>query len=166
MAKSIIQGVTNAEIIELNRRKQQKSNRLKGNYGATRFMNEAVLMERQTNQANKAWKAVVTTLNRLGLEIFKPKEKPGPKSRPTPRKKPLPPVIRPVVVTPFRSPIATSATAIPYRTRAPPTTAIQEETLSKGDYTIARMTTKRPKRLIIRLPVRITTAELERGLRG
>ncbi len=46
MAKSIIQGVTNAELIELNRRKQQKSNRLKGNYRAARFMNEAVLMER------------------------------------------------------------------------------------------------------------------------
>jgi hypothetical protein len=129
-------------------------------------MNEAVLIERQTNQANKAWKAVVTTLNRLGLEIFKPKEKPGPKSRPTPRKKLLPPVIRPVVITPFRSLIATSVTAILYRTRAPLTTAIQEEILSKGDYTIARITIKRLKRLIIRLPIRITTAELERGLRG
>ena len=30
--------------------------------GLFRFMKEAVLKERQTNQANKAWKAVVTTL--------------------------------------------------------------------------------------------------------
>ncbi len=175
MAESTIQGVTNAELIQLNKRKEQKSNRPKGNYGTARFMNEAVLKERQTNQANKAWKAVVTTLNRLGPDIFKPKEKPGPKSRPTPRKKLSPPVIRPAVVTPFRSPIAASATAIPCGTRVPP--AIQEETPSKGDYTIARITTKgnrtiayrttkRLKRLIIRLPIRVTTAELEWGLRG
>ena len=93
MAESTIQGVTNAELVELNRRKQQKSYRLKGNYRAARYMNEAVLKEQQTNQANKAQKAVVTSLNRLGSDIFNPKEKPIPKSRPTLKKKPLPPTI-------------------------------------------------------------------------
>ncbi len=50
MAESIIQGVTNSELIELNRRKQQKSTRLKGNYGATfkqnnsRALNEDAVM--------------------------------------------------------------------------------------------------------------------------
>ncbi len=164
MAESTIQGVTNAELVELNRRKQQKSHRSKGNYGAARYMNEAVLKERQTNQADKAWKAVVTSLNRLGSDIFNPKEKPVPKSRPTPKKKPLPPTIRPAIITPFRLPTATSATAIPDRTGVPPT-AIQEATPSKVDYTVVRMTTKRPKRLVIKLPIRVTTAELERGLR-
>ena len=46
MAESTIQGVTNAELVELNRRKQQKSHRAKGNYGAARYINEAVLKER------------------------------------------------------------------------------------------------------------------------
>ena len=49
MAESIIQGITNSKLIELNRRKQQKSTRLKGNYGAARFMNQAVIQERQAN---------------------------------------------------------------------------------------------------------------------
>ncbi len=45
MAESAIQDVTNLELLELNRRKKQKINRIGGNYGTARVMNQRLLMK-------------------------------------------------------------------------------------------------------------------------
>jgi len=117
-------------------------------------MNQAVIQERQANQATKEWKTAVTSLMRLGPDIL------APKPRPTPRKRQLPALIRTAIDTPVASPIATSATAIPSRTAARPIAT--QATPSKR----VRAAAKRPKKLIVRLPIRVTTAELEQGRRG
>ena len=39
MAESTVRSITNAELVELQRRKKAKTNRLQGNYGSTRVMN-------------------------------------------------------------------------------------------------------------------------------
>lgn len=169
MAESTIQSITNSELVELNQRKKQKSTRAKGNYGTARFMNQAVLDERKVTQATKEWNTTITSLLRLGPDIF------APKPRPTPRKKNLPAPLRPAIVTPNRSPIGASATAIPSR-QSPTAVPVPQATPSRQARAtappvrrlrkVARTAAKRPQKLIVKLPIRVTTAELNQGLQG
>lgn len=166
-AESTIQSTTNAEFLELNRRKQKKTKRVKGHYGQARYMNQAILDEREEAQAELTWGQVVASPLRLSPDILAPKRPPAP------RKKRAPGLIRPAILPPLRSPPVASATAIPSR-RAP--TAATQATPSKRAYTAAepikrpriaaRTAAKRPQKLIVKLRLRVTTAELERGLRG
>ncbi len=50
MIKSTIQNVTNQKLLELNRRKKQKSNRIESNYNTARVMNQKIVNERRENQ--------------------------------------------------------------------------------------------------------------------
>jgi len=70
MTKSTIQNVTNQELLELNRRKKQKINRIGGNYGTARVMNQEIVDERRENQRTKIWQKEVNSLLRLGPELF------------------------------------------------------------------------------------------------
>jgi len=70
MAESTIQNVTNQELLELNRRKKQKVNRIGGNYGTARVMNQEIVDERRENQRAKIWQKEVNSLLRLGPELF------------------------------------------------------------------------------------------------
>ncbi len=70
MAESTIQDVTNQELLELNRRKKQKINRIGGNYGTARVMNQQIVDERRENQQAKVWQKEVNSLLRLGPELF------------------------------------------------------------------------------------------------
>ncbi len=62
MMKSTIQNVTNQELVELNRRKKQKINRIKGNYDTARVMNQEIVDERRENQRTKIWQKKVNSL--------------------------------------------------------------------------------------------------------
>ena len=46
MTESLIQSVTNSELVKLNKRKKKKNHRTKSNYDVAKFMNQAVLDER------------------------------------------------------------------------------------------------------------------------
>jgi len=70
MTKSTIQSVTNQKLLELNRRKKQKNNRIGGNYGTTRVMNQEIVDERKENERTKIWQKEVNSLLRLGPELF------------------------------------------------------------------------------------------------
>ena len=76
MAESTIQNVTNQELLELNRRKKKKINRIGGNYGTARVMNQEVVDERRENQQAKVWQKEVNFLLRLGPELFTSKPPP------------------------------------------------------------------------------------------
>jgi hypothetical protein len=76
MAESTIQNVTNLELLELNRRKKQKINRIGGNYGTARVMNQEIVDERRENQRTKVWQKEVNSLLRLGPELFTSKPPP------------------------------------------------------------------------------------------
>jgi hypothetical protein len=70
MTKSTIQNVTNLKLLELNRRKKQKINRIEGNYDTARVMNQEIVDERRENQRTKIWQKKVNSLLRLGPELF------------------------------------------------------------------------------------------------
>jgi len=70
MTKSTIQNITNQKLLELNKRKKQKSNRIEGNYGTARVMNQEIVDERRENQRAKVWQKEVNSLLRLGSELF------------------------------------------------------------------------------------------------
>ena len=70
MAESTIQDVTNLELLELNRRKKQKANRIEGNYDTARVMNQEIVNERKENQQTKIWHKEVHQLLRLDPELF------------------------------------------------------------------------------------------------
>ena len=53
MTKSTIQNVTNQKLLELNRRKKKKINRIEGNYDTARVMNQEIVDERRENQQAK-----------------------------------------------------------------------------------------------------------------
>jgi len=53
MTKSTIQNVTNQKLLELNRRKKQKINRIESNYDTARVMNQEIVDERRENQRIK-----------------------------------------------------------------------------------------------------------------
>jgi hypothetical protein len=76
MAESTIQNVTNQELLELNRRKKQKSNRIGSNYGTARVMNQEIVDERRENQRAKIWQKEVNSLLRLDPELFTSKPPP------------------------------------------------------------------------------------------
>jgi hypothetical protein len=50
MIKSIIQNVINLKLLELNKRKKQKINRIESNYDTARVMNQEIVNERRENQ--------------------------------------------------------------------------------------------------------------------
>jgi len=76
MAESTIQNVTNQKLLELNRRKKQKSNRIESNYDTARVMNQEIVDERRENQRAKIWQKEVNSLLRLGPELFTSKPPP------------------------------------------------------------------------------------------
>ena len=47
MAESTVHSITNAELVELQWWKKAKTNRLQGNYGSIRVMNQDILDERK-----------------------------------------------------------------------------------------------------------------------
>jgi hypothetical protein len=49
MTKFIIQSVINQKLLELNRRKKQKINRIESNYDTARVMNQKIVDERREN---------------------------------------------------------------------------------------------------------------------
>ena len=53
MAQSSIHNATNNELLELNRRKEGKANRTKGNWGTARVMNQEVIDQRKKDAAAK-----------------------------------------------------------------------------------------------------------------
>jgi ribosomal protein S3AE len=53
MMKSIIQSVINQKLLELNRRKKQKNNRIENNYNTARVMNQETVDERKENERTK-----------------------------------------------------------------------------------------------------------------
>ena len=84
MAESHIHGTTNKKLVEQNRKKEKKANRTKGNFGYARYMNDAVLKERedrieQQKEAEKAknkkdyedsLKHYLNGINKFGPHIF------------------------------------------------------------------------------------------------
>lgn len=148
MADSTIQGVTNLQLVELNRRKKAKSTRTKGNYGAAKFLNQDVLDNRVQYQSENKLNKVIASFMRLGPDIL------APKPRPTPRKKRVLGPDKPATVTPIRSPLLHSATAIPHKT------PVSKATPSKP------RPAKRPQKQIVKLPFRVNTAVLDQGLQG
>lgn len=83
MAESTIQNVTNAELLELNRRKINKANRVKGNYGVARYLGKEVIEQRKDDfyqqQYDKEW----IHLLRWGPDMLAPKPPPTPRKRAT-----------------------------------------------------------------------------------
>jgi len=53
MMKSTIQNITNQKLLELNKRKKQKINRIENNYNTARVMNQKIVDERRENQRTK-----------------------------------------------------------------------------------------------------------------
>lgn len=162
MADSTIQGVTNLQLVELNRRKKAKSTRTKGNYGAAKFLNQDVLDNRVQYQSENKLNKVIASFMRLGPDRL------APKLRPTPRKNRVLGPDKPATVTPIRSPLLHSATAIPHKTpvskatpsKPPPKTPVPKATPSKP------RPAKRPQKQIVKLPYRVNTAVLDQGLQG
>jgi len=70
MAKSTIQNVTNQKLLELNKRKKQKINRIEDNYDTARIMNQEIVDERRENQRAKIWQKKINSLLRLDSELF------------------------------------------------------------------------------------------------
>ncbi len=70
MTKSTIQNVTNQKLLELNRRKKKKINRIKNNYDTARVMNQEIVDERRENQQAKIWQKKINFLLRLDFELF------------------------------------------------------------------------------------------------
>jgi len=70
MTKSTIQNVTNQKLLELNRRKKKKINRIKNNYDTARVMNQEIVDERRENQQAKIWQKKINFLLRLDSELF------------------------------------------------------------------------------------------------
>ncbi len=70
MTKSTIQNITNQKLLELNRRKKKKINRIKNNYDTARIMNQKIVDERRENQQAKIWQKKINFLLRLDSELF------------------------------------------------------------------------------------------------
>ena len=70
MTKSTIQNITNQKLLELNRRKKKKINRIKNNYDTARIMNQKIVDERRENQQAKIWQKKINFLLRLNSELF------------------------------------------------------------------------------------------------
>jgi len=70
MTKSTIQNVTNQKLLELNKRKKQKINRIEGNYDTARIMNQEIVDERRENQRAKIWQKKINSLLRLDSKLF------------------------------------------------------------------------------------------------
>ena len=152
LAQNTISNRENIELLESHRLKKQKTNRVKGNYNSNaRFLGQAVLDEREHSE----WDLEIKKLLHLGNSIFGfrtrnkhiRKERPG--SLPIPRKR--------------RSHMA--SVQIP--------TLMLFEGLTPGlsKSTVpapgpSKSTAPRPKRLIVKLPIRVTSKELEQGLQA
>ena len=137
MAKHAIQNATTNELLELNKRKERKANRAKGNWGNARVMNQEVIDQRKKDAADafdekraqlatKEWNKEERRLRALGPNIFAPPRPPD-----TPRR---------------RIPATFSPPASPLRLMSPP----------------PRHHPRR-RRMIVILPVRVTTQELQQG---
>ena len=136
MAESLIQSVTNSELVELNRRKKKKTQRTKGNYGVARFMNQAVLDERTENKRAKEWKEVIRELMRLGPDILN--------SKPRRRRR--------------TTMLPSDSTAI---VRASP---VKKNVQLRNTATASSGSTKRS--MMVTLHVKVTSKELEQGLQS
>ena len=99
MADSSIQSITNAELVELNRRRKEKANRSAAYYGNARIMKLDVVREREQKAATKVqeketreynkhekeketiYNKEVNYLMRIGPELFAPPKPPTPRKR-------------------------------------------------------------------------------------
>ena len=74
MAEATIQKYTNADLLDLNRRKERKAQRPKGYYTNARVLNQEILNKRKvTNdkqQASKAWKKEWNFLCKINPDLF------------------------------------------------------------------------------------------------
>ena len=144
-----IEQITNQDLLELNKRRDQKKKRAKGNYGGeARVMNQAIIDDRN-NQAkvlspkeqealerrkNRAFKKEILS---IGVDIFTFEHH----QQKTPKKTPKKVHFVPPFTTPQASPLPqpsplTVHVAIPLKSRT---------------------------RLVVKLPVRVTTEELSKG---
>ncbi len=173
IAERNIQEVTNNELVEHNRRQENKKSRAKGNYGSAKVMNEDVINERKARNQEKQekyketlWKQALTEQGKISFDVFTMTTCKPP---PTPRRpKPIATVVYTPPGSPPKSPVhspdaladwvfATSKNP-PYRM---PTTTPSQPANQKP-----RKQGKKDSRLLVTLRIRLTTAELERGLRA
>lgn len=134
MAERTIQSTTTNELLELNRRKERKTNRTKGNWGNARVLNQEVIDQRKADAADKfkeknaqkalkEWNKEEKILRALGPELFAPSR---------------------VSITSRRRPQATQ--------KSPPASLLRS---------ISSPLHRR--RMIVRLQVRVSIQELQQG---
>ncbi|KAL6715953.1 hypothetical protein ACLMJK_006915 [Lecanora helva] len=147
MASTQIHSALNTEFFELQKRKKEKANRSRGNYGAARVMNETTLQERQQWQKEqdaktrqREWIKQVKLLGRIDPYIFTPRAPITPKTTPGAGARSVQ----------FRLPQAGTPQAAPQA--APPQ--------------VTPRARARKKRLIVTLYIRVSTLALEQGKQG
>ena len=211
MAERNIHQVTNAELIEHNRRQDNKKTRAKGNYGSAKVMNQDVIDERKALDKEKQekyketlWKQALTEQGKISFDVFTTTiNKPPP---PTLWKEALveqgkiaidvftmttckPPTTprRPKTTAKAKATAKATATATAVHTPpgSPPESPVYCPddladlilgTSKKPSYRMPTATPiqpanqkprkqkKKDSRLVVILHIRVTTAELERGL--
>ena len=136
MAEVTIQERTNADLLELQRRKEQKANHSKGYYGNAKILNQELLLRRLTDKEwNKEW---------IAMKVLRPmifKESRAAKKC-------------------YQAAIATltALLPLPQKPSQPAQPAPPTKTTSQSERAPLRVLKK-----IIRLPVRVTTQELKDG---
>ena len=174
LAQNTIQNKENDELLESHRLKKQKTNRAKGHYsGNARFLGQAVLEEREFSE----WDLEIKKLLHLGVSIFGfrtknratkaiPKRKVGPLTMPRRRRSHVaiqtPSLMLFEGLTPRPSKFATprpSNIATPSKSTASKPSKIAIPRPPKS-------TAPRRKKLIVKLPIRVTSRELKQGLQA
>ena len=174
IAEATIQNRTNIDLLDLNSRKERKNNRVKGNYGNARVLNQAVLDERQaakdeqraTKEWNKEWKFLGSISPQLYDEL--------PKILPTAQKvakewhKEWQSLgsISTQIFEESRAATKRYQIAMASQPALPALTSPTKPSLPRAkklDIGGAEQPPPRAARLIIRLYVRVTTEELKRG---
>ena len=147
MVEAFIQEHTNADLLELYQRKEKKANRSKGHYGNAKILNQELLLQRlATKEWNKEW----ICMRILGPLIFK-------ESRAaTKRYQTAIASVASLLISP-QKPSQPAALSKPAPSPQPrPATNL----IGQGQQEQAPL---RALKKIIRLPVRVTTQELNNG---
>ena len=134
MADRAIHAATNNELLELNKRKERKASRDKGNWGNARVMNQDVIDQREKDAAEKFDKA---STKKALTELAKEEKRLrglGPELFALPR------------------PPATPRRRTPVTHRSPPPSLLCPIPLPP-----------RRRRMVVVLPVRVSTQELQQG---
>ena len=175
IAECTIQEVTNNELTEHNRRQENKRSRAKGNYGSARVMNEDVIEERKARDKEKQakhrevlWRQAIAEQKKIQIDVFTMTTC---KPRPTPRRrKPTAIVVHPPPGSPPGSP-SESPIYSPYA--LPDWIFATSKNPPYGMHTSSKPANQKPKKqankepkLIVKLRIRVTTTELEKGLQA